>query len=643
MQYGKSIFQGTYKRLYDPMRGRRTLDEHKGVFKNTARALGISGLVGIDPRNEGGLFVTKSMAARHDASAHLSHLLDYYDGIDKKDISVIQGNKDKQFVKIGNGIDSMHRLRKHGKAYYIKTHNNNLQTPTLPLKIVANNHNEMIEKLAMIFNKPVARAKLELKTQVIPVFNKDILSPNFGSYILLNDAKIIPNSYLQNFDSTTSHTTSDEFDSALGGVSASQVNYHLCNGYNGPYSSKPENQPFETIQDDAWLRINGMTEHLLSSNITETLLGNIVNMYDAQKRLPPGHKGQIVQKLREDYIYNIHGKGTTNTRQRDETPASFSYDITDDSIFKQFEFASNPLRGGRIWRKNIPFSLEQTIRAFYSSSADGKRILKYDIDSDKFKKIIHKMSIKPADRQFMASHARKVMGAYVGLKLLSDEIAQINLHDTNLPTQEQSYNHKKWSDLNQLQDMLFETTGDMRDFLRQSTGGFGQLRDAVEKHVPKLVENKKLPNIKHVSQDTDAFVAQSTKNLFSHIKDYTYLENLFGWHARERIGSWIYKDLTNKVYDKTVPKVRGATAAINLLEGINNLSEELKYVETNFQAAANGKGAFSTLIEKVKYGDIKGVNAFLEWNKNRLLNGLTEEKNFPEYKTQALQAEGIIM
>jgi len=636
MRYSKPILQSTYKRLYDPIRGRRVLDEHKGFFKNTARRLGISGLVGLDPLHETGLFVSKPLESMQDAHGHLSNFLSHYQGVEQDAIFMQNDKNGKPYLQIGHGPLAKHSVTKRGKDYFIQTNNNGLWKTTLPLRIVANNDQEMTSKLAKILNSPVARAKLTLKTPVIPLLNKDILAPGHGTYVMLNDSKIIPNSYQQQFETTDAFAMDGDFDSALGDVSGAQIHYNITDTYAGPYSDLPQDKPYEEVKDEAWLRVHAMTEHILSSNITDHLLGNIVNMYDTKKRMTPKQRSQTIEKMRQDFVYNLHGKGSTNTRQRDESPAAFDYDVTDNSIWKQFELTGNAFRGGRMLR-DIPFSLEQSVRAFYKSDADGKRIFKYDVDPEKFKSLVKKMAIKPADRQFMAAHGRKILGVYIALKFLADEMAVMEKNDPL------AVNQKKWADLHALQDILFESAGDSRNFIRQNTSSFAQLKDCVKKPIPKISDNEYMIHLRRISDNKDGFVQQSTKNLYDHFKDYTYMEDLFGWHARERIGSWIYKDIISKVFDKAVPKVRGATAAIILLEGIDNVSRELKEIENNFQMVVDGKTAFNNMVEKFKYGDLKGVEAFLKWNVNRLTNGFTEEKNNPEYKSQRLQAEGVIM
>ena len=221
--------------------------------------------------------------------------------------------------------------------------------------------------------------------------------------------------------------------------------------------------------------------------------------------------------------------------------------------------------------------------------------------------------VTPADKQYMAAHARKVLGTYVGLKLISDEIALIDLNDTkNLDK-----NKKKWSCLNKLQDELFEAAGDMRDFLRVHASSFGQLKDGVKKNIPDFAQNKNKDTIEKTTQDKQKFIEQLKKNLAWHIPNYTYFENFMGWHMREDAGLEIEKALNNNVYKKNMPRINSTSATVMLMEGLDNLSRELKYIETVCQRDVNLKGVVTHLIEKFKFGDINGFKEFVAFGIHR--------------------------
>lgn len=635
MRYGSSVYQRAYPKRYNPIYGRRTLSENTGFFKEAGRVLGITGLLGIDPQST--LLTNRTIPMKYDANAVIAGFLDRYKGVTEKDIQVFSDNG-KNYIHIGDSPFNRHQLIKRDNQYDIVTYNQYFQESQLPLRIIAKDNDELRQKLALVFNNPMTRAKLELKVKKVSFLHGENFLPGHGRHVLLNDTKIIANSYIQEFDSSNLHNAVDEYDTALGSVSASQINYHVANGDANYRLSKRKEDGFTTIQDDFWTRMNALTEHVLSSYITDDLLGNIINMYDTKNHLLPEQRSQMVQRLRHDYVYNQHGKGTVNNRKRGESPDAISYDIKNNSVWKQFEFTANPLRGGRVWR-DIPFSLEQTVLAMYTPTADGKRRCKYDIDAERFKAGIKKLKVTPADRQFMGSYGRKILGTYVILKLLDDEIASINLSDSK----NKEYNHKKWSDLNQLQDELFEAAGDMRDSLRYSTNSFGQLKESVTKNIPNFAENKNAANIQKASEDKQEFVTQTKNNVFDYIKNYTYLENFMGWHLREDLGGIMCNDMMKKVYDKPVPKIRAATASIILMEGIDNISRELKLIETAMQRDTNGKGVVSHLLDKIRLGDLQGFYDFATWDKNRLIRGLNVESHFRLSKLQTLQGEGVIM
>ncbi len=635
MRHGTSVYQRAYHKRYNPLYGRRILSEQTGFIKEASRALGISGLLGIDP--ESMLMTNRPIPAKYDANLVIANFLDRYKNIKQNDIQIFSGNG-KKYINIGNSPFNVHQCIKSGNHYYIVTGNNYFKESTIPLKIIAKNDDALTSKLAMVFNNPLARAKLELKVQKIPFLHSENLFPGHGRHVLLNDTKIIANSYIQEFESSNMYNAIDETDTALGSVSAAQINYHVFHSDSNHRLSKRNGENFTTIQDDFWIRIGGLSEHLLSSYVTDELMGNIVNMYDSKNQLLPEQRSQTVRKLKEDYIYNRHGKGTENTRKRGESPGAFAYDIKNNSMWKQFEFTANPFRGGRIWR-DIPFCLDQTVLALYTPTADGKRLCKYDIDAERFKTEFRKLMITPQDRQYMAAHGRKILGAYVALKLLNDEISLIDLNDTK----NKVHNHKKWADLNQLQDELFESTGDMRDFLRYSCNSYGQLKESVKKNIPEFANNKNADAIKKASNNKDDFIKQTKSNFFDTMKDYVYLENFMGWQMREDLGWIICKDIVDKVYDKPISKIRATTASVILMEGMNNLSRELKFIETTGQRDTNAKGVLSHLLDKLRLGDIQGFKEFVEWDKNRLVRGINTESHYANSKLQALQREGIML
>jgi hypothetical protein len=79
------------------------------------------------------------------------------------------------------------------------------------------------------------------------------------------------------------------------------------------------------------------------------------------------------------------------------------------------------------------------------------------------------------------------------------------------------------------------------------------------------------------------------------------------------------------------------------MEGIENLSRELKYIETVLGRDTDLKGLFHNFIERWTLGDKYAISHIGEWDKNRIIRGINEESHYPSGKKQALQAEGIIM
>lgn len=625
MQYGVPVYQKSWSRLYDPLRGRSVLGEHKGPFKTIARFM-----------------YNKPVKARHDGHTVLAEFIDRYEGIEKRDISYIT-QKGKNYIGIGKGPFDLFRCTKYGQnAYFIKPNNAFYKGNLIPLKIYARDIDTLKEKLVSIFNKPIARSKLELRTQKIPFLHTHNFEPGHGRYVLLNDGKMVANRYPQPFETSNSYTIADEFDTELGSVSAEQINHHMSDDERGKYSTKRHDKAYITVQDDAWVRMHSLTEHLLSSNISKEIINNVINMHHKKGDRSHYKNDFLTQELLQDYVYNIHGKGTANTRKRGESPTLQTYDLKDKHILNQFLFGANPFRGGRFFR-DLPYSLEQTILAFYAPQVDGTRVCKYDIDPEKFKAEMDKMVIRPSDRQLMAAHSRKLLSAYVTLKLLQDELANINLDTKDVSEKQYVYNKEKWRALNQIQDKIFASTGDQRDFLRKAVASFGQVKNSVKTEMPKFIPNDKSEYIKEASKSEQGFKNYTVSNLFEHITSYTYLENLLGWHARERIGSMIYSQLIDKPYSKPVPKVRASTGAIILLEGMELLSRELKFIDNALEKVTNGKGTFVSFINKLKNGDIKGVQEYAQWTKDRLMLGVKADTLYPNFKKQTLQAEGILL
>jgi hypothetical protein len=636
MRYGTPVYQRSYNKRYSPLRGRKILQEQTGFFKEATRTLGLGSLYG-DLWSETGLGLNRQTKTKLEGNAVLADFMNRYQGTTKQNIKFTDDNH----IHIGQSPFNLHKVTKKGNAYYVTTHNAILKQSSVPLKVYATDENELISKLELIFTNPTARAKLEYHKPNFPFITSPMqLIPftDYRNYVVLNDSKIMPNLYLQEFEAGNNYAKINEFDSALGAVSVSQINHHIAGSNINHYSEKKNGEAFTTVADEFGIRLNNMTEHLLSSNVTDELMGNIVNMYDTQKRLLPEQRGQLVQKLREDYVYNLHGKGSVNNRQRSHAPANYTYDPAIDSLWKQFQYSSNPFRGGR-YHRDIPFSLEQTLLAFYTPTVSGKRTCQYDINPERFKKEIQKVKVTPEDRQFMATYGRKIFGTYVTLKMLSDEIALIDLKDTK----NADYNHKKWADLNALQDELFESAGDMRDFLRTHSTGFGQTKESVGKKIPDFADNPNKQKLEHIVFNKDEFVKYTKDSLLWHVKDYTYFENFMGWQFREDIGGLLPEKFMNNVYKKTMPRIIPDVVTTMLIEGLDNVSRDLKYLETTCERDTNGVGRFKSMMDKFKFGDINGFKEALAWNKNHLLRGLETEKNFPTPKRQALQSEGIIM
>ena len=226
-----------------------------------------------------------------------------------------------------------------------------------------------------------------------------------------------------------------------------------------------------------------MNEHFLSSNRVDELLGNIVNMFYSGHSLSPENRAQTVKNMREDFIFNLYGKGSRNSRANEEGKDLFASPSKFQGFFSQLLLASNPNRGGRMWRE-IPPSLTQVIELMYRPQGDGSIEYIYDKNPQQYLKNMQSLKITIADKQFMGAYGRKILGIYLALKFIKHDLSFIKINDKNASPKD----IQKWRDLTKIHDELFESAGDLKDFLRHDESGFAQVIDSVK--------TQQIPNIK---------------------------------------------------------------------------------------------------------------------------------------------------
>ena len=426
----------------------------------------------------------------------------------------------------------------------------------------------------------------------------------------------------------------EQFDSKLGSVDRKQINYWGPAFQFGGYSDRNE-KPL-IVQDDVWLKSHEAAQFVNSSNECTELLENIIAQTYSGQNIDPKHTAQMTTHMREDFIHNLYGFGTLNTRSKGQTLLPYG------DIPKDWQFFNDPLKGGRFWEVHAP-SNQEVAMIMYEPQIDGSAKLRYDIDKKSFFSIIDRLKIEPKDRQYMMNYARKALGVKIAMRFLQEELAKIKLDDPILTAKEKSDNLQKWQDLSYIKDALFHNSGDLKDFLRKGNVGFSAYTEAVGlNNLPKLKENKGFTT-KGIP-DKEGFVKAATYGLGRITESYPYFENFWGWRGREYLGRSLFKVFSHRLFDKTVPPIVANNAAVMLLESIDRTGRRLKLFNDVFDRDANLSSLTKKLGERLNRGDYATAGDIVKQQKMRFSELLQGKKDYSDtaVKRLALQGEGVL-
>jgi hypothetical protein len=560
---------------YDPIEGRKSLHQNRSALFLAKQAVKQFGLK--EPVNR-----------EASAVGSLNPFLSKHANAKPENIEISPGGnalRGQGFLVKIKGHSHPYKMVKQGEAYALQTVRYLDRKPHQILTIKAKDDTEFKQKLSWTLSKPETQSKLEYRTAYVPLFNKKLFKP-FGSseYVYLNDSKVIGNYAIQQFHEVGYAGQPENYQSALGSADHHQIN-HYCplNGYHG-YSRK-DGGPLDNKQvtDRFWTKLHAQTEFLHSSAVVDELLGNVVNMHFVGRTLTPVQRGHMIQKMREDYIYNIHGNGTKNSRGRDQSSDSHG------TFGKRFEFGRNPLRGNRYIRFNqnglpeantLPPCLEETLMMMYRPTADGNYVLKYDENPDNFMNTLRdRLKIHETDRQYMMAHGRKALAIRVAFNQLNEEISKIKLDDPRVSKEENRKRADKWRDLSELKDELFVGAGDLKSVLRRGNSGYVAASKAISGgDIPVPKDGAGAAETDLTPPTPQEFTEKLTKGLYDVAENYTFYEDYFGWQFREKSGCEVFKDLKEKTFNRNIPRTVAAATTVMIFESTDKISRRLKFI-----------------------------------------------------------------
>jgi hypothetical protein len=629
----RPVNQRQYSTRYSSVLGRASVPEHNGFFKTLARQTSLSSALGYDPKGQSNFLAIKPIPKSFEGLNVIAHFLRRYGDKTYNDLSFISEGG-KQYLKISGDDNHKHLINKQNNNYYIlvkKNYSKNINNKInniVRIKIQANNTDELKKKIAWILQNPVSRAKLDYHTPVVG-----------AKYIQLNENKVIGNFDIQEFKNIGNPSIIEEFDSEIGSTDMHQINYHGSPiSYQGYSPLQDENKPIQKVKDKFFLRVNGMNTHILSNPAVDELLGNIVNMFYAEKGISAENRRQLVQNIREDFIFNLSGKGSRNSRFHQDPKDMFDSPSKFQNFFSQLHLASDPYVGGRFWRNynNIIPSLSQTISLMYRPTGNGDIESLYDKDPKAYIDNLEKLKIRPTDKQFIALYGRKILGIYIALKFIKHDLSQINLNHNSTDKE-----IKKWHDLTKIHDDLFASTGDLKNYLRHNFSGFAQVKHSVSQHsIPTIKESEGINTKQNLTKEGYQNIAEKT--LYPLMLNYTQFDSFLGLHSREKGSEILYNTLKTQIFDRQISDVVVGSATVMLLEGIDKISKRLKFIDEIVGQDANLKGIVLQLGNKVQQGDIDGIYDLVARQTKRVTNMLDYEAVFPDKKFQALQAEGFM-
>ncbi len=619
MRLGRPVNQRNYPARYNPIQGRRSLVENVGPFKENARYL-----------------LNKQVPKSLDSLRFIAGFLKKFND---KAQNTYQITKEKgvNYITIGDDLMAKHKFIKTKDYYYLLTkkdyHPNfkdSKQNNHLPIKIKASDDVQFKEKLGWILTNPTSRAKLDYTTPKLLVS-----TDKFRAYMDFNEDKVVGNFLINQFENIGNAGTAEAFDSEIGSMDIHRINAFVrTKSYQG-YSSL-KTPPIEAV-DKFWQRVHSMHEHLLSGNVVDELIGNLVNMFYKNTDISSEHRAQVISRIREDFIFNVHGKGSRNNVANRVDADGFASPLKFRSFFSQFLFASDPNKGGR-WR-NTPPALTQVFELMYHPRGDGGIENIYDKNPEQYLKNMRQLKIKISDKQFVGAYGRKILGIYLALKFIKHDLSFITLDGDNTSAKDK----KKWHDLTKIHDELFESAGDLKDFLRHNASGFAQVTDSVKNHVIpdiKPTYGYSFNSDKAITKENYTTVAKKT--LYPLMVNYTQFENFMGWHTRERGSSILYNTLKTQIFERDVPDIVAGAATVMLLDGLDKISRRLQSINEFVGRDSSLSGIITQITDKTKQGDINGAYNLFSRQIKRATNILDYENLFLGSKIFAFQREGML-
>ncbi len=614
-------------RRYNVIYGRKALNENVGAFKVLKRSL-----------------LTRNNAIPRTTNA-LGEISDFLKSNQGKTVSdfYITNNQQKynpfqlvnqcKILKI-NGNDTEYKLYKLNNDYHLWIPETS-RYANRHLHIKAKNDEEFKVKLDGILNNQTTRAKLDFKVNNIPFGIRNMFISGMPNHEIFLDEERLTGTYRENtYKSVGVDGDLDVFDSKLGSVDRKQIVYYAPLIAFEAYSKKDE-KPLN-VRDDVWTKSHEAAQFINASNECNELLESIVAQTYSGQNIDPKHTAQMTTRMKEDYINNLYGYGTFNSKSKGQTLLPYG------EFPKRWQFFNDPLKGGRFWEEHAP-SNQEIATIMYAPQADGSAKLRYDVDKEAFFTIIDRLKIEPKDRQYTMNYARKALGVKIAMRYLQDELAKIKLDDPVLSHEEKAFNQKKWQDLSFVKDKIFNNSGDLRDSLRKGNIGFSAYAEAVGlENIPDIKPTKGFTT-KGIP-DKQGFVKTASDGLGDVAENYPYFENFWGWQGREYFGRSLYKIFTEHLFNRKVPPIVADNAVVMFTETLDRTGRRLKLFNDVYDRDADLSSLVKKLGERLNRGDYATAGDIVKQQQIRFFELFQGKKDYADtaVKRLALQGEGVL-
>ena len=615
---------------YNVIYGKESLNQNIGAFTILGRSINQAGLNKYVPRTA-------------NAIGEIADFLKTNEGKKATDFRIVDINPHYNMFKLINecktlkinGNDTEYKLYKLKDEYHLWIPDKFNRNHHKHLHIKAKDDTVFRDKLEKLLNNPTTRAKLDFKVFNMPLGLRNILVSGLPRHeIFLNEEKIT-GAYKDNtYQSIGMNGDIEQFDSKLGSVDRKQISYYGPSFQFSGYSDR-DNKPL-TIQDDIWVKSHEAAQFINGSNECSELLENIVAQTYSGQNIDPSHAAQMTAKMKEDFIHNLYGFGTFNTRSKGQTLLPYG------DTPKNWQLLNDPLRGGRFWENHAPSNQEIAIM-MYVPQIDGTAKLRYDVNKKDFFSLIDRLKIDPKDRQYTMNYARKALGIKIAMRFIQEELAKIKLDDPIASSAEQIENTQKWQDLSYIKDALFNNSGDLRDSLRKGNIGFSAYAEAIG------LEN--IPDIKGSDSfvtkgipDKEGFVKTATYGLGKIAENYPYFENFWGWQGREYFGRSLHSIFSEKLFNRKVPSIVADNAVVMMTEALDRTGRRLKLFNDVFDRDADLGSLIKKLGERLNRGDYATAGDIVKQQKIRFSEFFQGKKDYSDtaVKRLALQGEGVL-